>query len=96
MPTKRSQPPPRKPRTDAQLNRQRILEVAREAFTRSGANASLNDIAKQASVGPGTLYRHFPTREEPLQAVYRSEMEQLAAAGRKFTQSMPPIEALRA
>jgi AcrR family transcriptional regulator len=96
MPTKRSQPPPRKPRTDAQRNRQRILEVAKEAFTRSGANASLDDIAKQARVGPGTLYRHFPTREELLQAVYRSEMEKLAAAGRKFTQSMPPIEALRA
>jgi AcrR family transcriptional regulator len=96
MPTKRSQPPPRKPRTDAQQNRQRILEVAKKAFTRSGANASLDDIAKQAGVGPGTLYRHFPTREELLQAVYRSEMEKLAAAGRKFTQSMPPIEALRA
>jgi AcrR family transcriptional regulator len=96
MPTKRSQPPPRKPRTDAQRNRQRILEVAKRAFTRSGANASLDDIAKQAGVGPGTLYRHFPTREELLQAVYRSEMEKLAAAGRKFTQSMPPIEALRA
>jgi AcrR family transcriptional regulator len=96
MPTKRSQPPKRKPRADAQRNRERILEVAKEAFTRSGANASLDDIAKQAGVGPGTLYRHFPTREELLQAVYRSELEKLAAAGRKFTQSMPPIEALRA
>ncbi len=96
MPTKRSQPPKRKPRADAQRNRERILEVAKEAFTRSGANASLDDISKQARVGPGTLYRHFPTREELLQAVYRSELEKLAAAGRKFTQSMPPIEALRA
>jgi AcrR family transcriptional regulator len=96
MPTKRSQPPKRKPRADAQRNRERILEVAKEAFTRSGANASLDDIAKQARVGPGTLYRHFPTREELLQAVYRSELEKLAAAGRKFSQSMPPIEALRA
>lgn len=66
------------------------------AFTRSGANASLDDIAKEARVGPGTLYRHFPTREELLQAVYRSEIEKLAAAGRKFTQSMSPMEALRA
>src|SRR3984893_4699941 len=56
MPTKRSQPPNRKPRADAQRNRERILEVAKEAFTRSGANASLDDIAKQAGVGPGTLY----------------------------------------
>ena len=96
MPTKRSQPAQRKPRADAQRNRERILEVAKVAFTRSGANASLDDIAKEARVGPGTLYRHFPTREELLQAVYRSEMEKLAAAGRKFTQSMPPMEALRA
>ena len=75
--------PSRKPRADAQRNRERILEVAKEAFTRSGANASLDDIAKQAGVGPGTLYRHFPTREELLQAVYRSEMEKLAAAERE-------------
>jgi AcrR family transcriptional regulator len=96
MPTKRPQPVERKPRADAQRNRERILEVAKEAFTRSGANASLDDIAKQARIGPGTLYRHFPTREELLQAVYRSEMEKLAAAERKFAQTMPPIEALRA
>jgi AcrR family transcriptional regulator len=96
MPTKRSQPPKRKPRADAQRNRERILEVAKEAFTRSGANASLDDIAKQAGVGPGTLYRHFPTREVLLQAVYRSELEKLAAAERKFAQTMTPIEALRA
>jgi len=96
MPTKRSQPPNRKPRADAARNRERILEVAKEAFTRSGANASLDDIAKQAGVGPGTLYRHFPTREELLQAVYRSELEKLAAAERKFAETMTPIEALRA
>jgi AcrR family transcriptional regulator len=93
---KPSQPAGRKPRADAQRNRERILEVAKQAFTRSGANASLDDIASEAGVGPGTLYRHFPTREELLQAVYRSEMEKLAAAERKFAQSMPPIEALRA
>lgn len=50
----------------------------------------------QAGVGPGTLYRHFLTREELLQAVYRSELEKLAAAEQKFAQTMPPIEALRA
>ena len=92
----RSQPAQRKPRADAQRNRERILEVAKLAFTRSGANASLDDIAKEAGVGPGTLYRHFPTREELLQAVYRSEMEKVAAAERRFAQSMPPLEALRA
>jgi AcrR family transcriptional regulator len=86
----------RKPRADAQRNRERILEVAKQAFTRSGADASLDDIAKQAGVGPGTLYRHFPTREELLKAVYRNELENLAAAGEKFAESMPPVEALRA
>jgi AcrR family transcriptional regulator len=96
MPTKRSQPVARKPRTDAQRNRERILEVAKEAFTRSGANTSLDDIAKQAGVGPGTLYRHFPTRDELLEAVYRTEVEKLAAAERKFAETLPPVEALRA
>jgi AcrR family transcriptional regulator len=86
----------RKPRTDAQRNRQRILEVAKEAFTRSGANASLDDIAKQAGVGPGTLYRHFPTRGELLEAVYRTGVEELVAAEQRFAQAKPPIEALRA
>ena len=96
MATKRSHSADRKPRADAQRNRERILEVAKEAFTRSGANTSLDDIAKQAAVGAGTLYRHFPTREELLEAVYRTEMEKLAAAEREFALSMPPIEALRA
>jgi AcrR family transcriptional regulator len=96
MPNKRSQPTRRKPRADAARNRERILEVAKEAFTRSGANTSLDDIAKEAGVGPGTLYRHFPTRDALLEAVYRSEVEKLAAAERRFAEDMPPIEALRA
>ena len=96
MLTKRSKSNARKPRADAQRNRDRILEVAKQAFTRSGADTSLDDIAKQAGVGPGTLYRHFPTREELLVAVYRTEMEKLAAAEPKLAASLPPIEALRA
>jgi AcrR family transcriptional regulator len=96
MPTKLKQAAVRKPRSDAQRNRERILEVARQAFSRSGANASLDNIAKKAGVGPGTLYRHFPTREELLVAVYRSGMEKLAAAEQKFADELPPIEALRA
>ena len=96
MAKKISQSARRKPRADAQRNRQRILEVAKEAFTRFGANASLDDIARQAGVGPGTLYRHFPTRAELLHAVYRSELEKLAAAEQEFAQTMPPLEALRA
>jgi AcrR family transcriptional regulator len=96
MSRKRSPSAERKPRADAQRNRGRILEVAKVAFTRFGANASLDDIARESGVGPGTLYRHFPTREELLQAVYRSELEKLAAAGQEFAQTMPPREALRA
>jgi AcrR family transcriptional regulator len=96
MVKKNSQPVPRKPRTDAQRNRERILEVAKEAFTSSGASASLDDIAKQAEVGPGTLYRHFPTRDALIEAVYRSEVEKLAAAEGKFAKTLSPIEALRA
>ena len=99
MATKRSQPAGRKPRADAVRNRARILEAAKEAFTRAGAkgaNVNLDDIAKDAGVGPGTLYRHFPSREALLEAVYRSEVGKLAAAEGKFAESMPPVEALRA
>src|SRR5580700_4217196 len=95
MPKKHTQSVHRKPRSDAQRNRERILEVAKEAFTRSGANTSLDDIAKQAGVGAGTLYRHFPSRDELLEAVYRTEVEKLAAAEQKFAETMSPIEALR-
>ena len=96
MAMKRSQSTRRKPRTDALRNRERILEIAKQAFTRSGANASLDDIAKDAGVGAGTLYRHFPTRDALLAAVYQSEVEKLAGAQRKFAETMAPIEALRA
>ena len=96
MAKKKSQSAGRKPRTDAQRNRERILEVAKEAFTVSGADASLDDIAKEAGVGAGTLYRHFPTRAALLEAVYRTEVEKLAAAERKFAETMSPVEALRA
>jgi AcrR family transcriptional regulator len=94
--TKKPSSDGRKPRADAQRNRERILEVAKQAFTRSGADTSLDDIAKQAGVGPGTLYRHFPRREELLKAVYRNELENLATAEEKFAETMPPLEALRA
>jgi AcrR family transcriptional regulator len=96
MQKKRSQPAQRKPRTDALRNRERILEVAKGAFTRRGADASLDDIAKRAGVGAGTLYRHFPTRDALIEAVYRSEVEKLAAAAHGFAAAMSPAEALRA
>lgn len=96
MAKKQPKSTPRKPRIDAARNRERILEVAKKAFTRSGATTSLDDIAKEAGVGAGTLYRHFPARDALLEAVYRTEVEKLAAAERKFSESMLPVEALRA
>lgn len=86
----------RKQRSDAQQNRARILVVARKAFAKSGANASLEDIAKRAGVGPGTLYRHFPSREDLLKAVYQAAAEKLAVAAGEFAEKLPPVEALRA
>lgn len=96
MVSKPTKPARRTPRSDAQRNRERILEVAKQAFTRSGAAASLDDIAKESGVGAGTLYRHFATREALIEAVYRTEVERLAAAERRFAATLPPIEALRA
>ena len=96
MAKKRLQSAPRKPRIDAQRNRERILEIAKEAFSRDGADARLDEIAKRAGVGSGTLYRHFPTRDALIEAVYRSEVEKLVAAQQKYAATMPPVEALRA
>jgi AcrR family transcriptional regulator len=86
----------RKPRADAQRNRERILEVAKQVFTRRGAEASMDEIAKRAKIGPGTLYRHFPTRDDLLAVVYISEVEKLAEAQKKFSAELPPVDALRA
>jgi AcrR family transcriptional regulator len=96
MAKKRPQSAQRKTRTDAQRNRERILAVAKEAFARSGANTSLDDVARQAGVGAGTLYRHFPTRDALLEAVYHTEVAKLAAAERELSEKLPPVEALRA
>ena len=104
MPKERCSPPvavreppasTRKPRADAQRNRGRILEVARVAFTRHGSETTLDDIARRAGIGPGTLYRHFPTRDALIEAIYRSEVEKLVAAGQHFADTLPPLEALR-
>jgi len=98
MPKKENSPVPpvRKTRADAQRNRERILEMAKDAFVRDGAGASLDEIARQAGIGPGTLYRHFPTRGALIEAVFHNEVEKLAAAERRFAATMPPLEALRA
>jgi AcrR family transcriptional regulator len=98
MPKKELNPtqPRRKPRADAERNRERILEVALEVFTCHGAKASLDDIAQRSGVGNATLYRHFSTRDALIEAVYRNEVEKLAAAEERFAAHMPPLEALRA
>src|ERR1700691_1911371 len=85
----------RKPGSDAKRNRQRILEVAKQVFTRRGADASMDEIAKRAKIGPGTLYRHFPTRDNLLEAVYITEVEKLAAAQKRLSAELSAIKALR-
>jgi len=86
----------RKPRADGQRNRELIVQVAKTAFTENGIGTSLDDIAKKAGVGPGTLYRHFPSREALLEAVYRTDVERLAEAAERLGRELPPLEALRA
>jgi AcrR family transcriptional regulator len=86
----------RKPRADAQRNRDGLLEAAKAAFAEVGPEASLDEIARRASVGIGTLYRHFPTRDAIVEAVYRREVQQLADAAPRLVDALPPAEALRA
>lgn len=86
--------PGRKPRADAQRNRERLVEAAKAVFADAGPDASLEEIARRAAVGIGTLYRHFPTRDAVLEAVYRRELDQLADAGRRLLDSATPGEAL--
>jgi AcrR family transcriptional regulator len=96
MQKKKPAPPNRKPRADAERNRGRILEAAKQVFTRDGAAASLDEIARVSGVGNATLYRHFATRDDLIGAVYRSEVEKLAAAAQRFAATMTPLAALRA
>jgi AcrR family transcriptional regulator len=88
--------PTRPLRADARRNRDRVIEVAKAMFSEGGAETSLEAIAKGAGVGIGTLYRHFPTRDALIEAVYRNETQNLAQAARRFAETLPPVEALRA
>jgi AcrR family transcriptional regulator len=81
-------------RADAQRNVQKLLDAAREAFAAEGPNAPLDDIARAAGVGAGTLYRHFPTRLALLEAVYRDNVERLCADGDRLAATEPPADAL--
>ncbi len=88
--------PTRPLRADARRNRDRVIEVAKAMFSEGGADTSLEAIAKGAGVGIGTLYRHFPTRDALIESVYRNETQNLAGAARRFAETLPPVEALRA
>lgn len=87
---------PRKPRADSLRNRDRLLTAAKAAFGEAGAEAPLEDIARRAGVGIGTLYRHFPTREALVAAVYAREIEQLAASADALLAEGPAGRALGA
>jgi AcrR family transcriptional regulator len=87
--------PKRKPRADAARNREILLETAKLVFAQKGPAASLDEIAKAAGVGIGTLYRHFPTRDALVEQVYRKETTQLAEAVDVLLAAHPPVEALR-
>ena len=82
-------------RADAQRNRDRLLEVAVHAFSDGGADVTLDAIAKQAGVGIGTLYRHFPTREALVEATYRNELARLCDAAGELLDAQRPEDALR-
>jgi AcrR family transcriptional regulator len=86
--------PQRKPRADGARNRQLLIDAAKVGFAENGLNVSLEDIARRAGVGIGTLYRHFPSREAVVEAVYRREVEHLAEAVPQLLETSPPGEAL--
>jgi AcrR family transcriptional regulator len=83
-------------RADAQRNRDRLLEVAVQAFSHDGPDVTLDAIAREAGVGIGTLYRHFPTREALIDAAYRSELARLCDSVDDLLRDLPPDQALRA
>ena len=86
--------PVRPPRADAQRNRERLLAAALKLFTASKEEVTLSAVAKAAHVGIGTLYRHFPTRDALVEALYRHEVERLSNAAPKLLEKMAPEVAL--
>jgi AcrR family transcriptional regulator len=80
-------------RADARRNFDRLLSAARDAFAENGTDASLEDIARRAGVGIGTLYRNFPTRQDLFDSVYAGEIEELCAAAEEVA-ALPPWQAL--
>jgi AcrR family transcriptional regulator len=88
--------PPRPLRADARRNRDRLVAVAVRAFSQDGPDVPLDAIAREAGVGIGTLYRHFPTREALVEAAYRTELDRLCDAAPALLKDQPPDRALRA
>lgn len=86
----------RKPRADSARNRQLLIDAAKEGFAEIGPNVSLEEIARRAEVGIGTLYRHFPSREAVVEAVYRRAVEQLTDAVPRLLETSPAPDALHA
>jgi AcrR family transcriptional regulator len=87
-------PVQRQLRADARRNHDRLIAAAREAFAEHGLEATLDDIVKRAALGPGTLYRHFPNRDALLAAVYRGDVEGLAARAAELSETLSPADAL--
>lgn len=87
-------PPARRLRADSQRNREKLLDTARVAFAELGPEVSLEEIARRAGLGIGTLYRHFPNRDAIVADVYRRGVEQLAGAAPHLLEEHPPAEAL--
>jgi AcrR family transcriptional regulator len=95
-PARNSPPsPPRPMRADARRNYERLVAVATEAFLQDGAGASLDDIAKRAGVGPGTLYRHFPVRQDLINAVLEGWMQEVLTEAEPLLRAEDPARALR-
>lgn len=95
--TRTSTPPAGPPmRADARRNRERLLAAAAAAFAEHGADAPLEDIARRAGVGIGTLYRHFPTRLALQEGVYRNQVETVCARGRELAADPSPGDAFAA
>jgi AcrR family transcriptional regulator len=86
---------PRRLRADARRNRDRVLAAARELFASDGLSVSLDDIARRAGVGPGTVHRHFPTKENLISAVAIGRLEQIVEQARNLATADDPGAALR-
>ena len=86
---------PRQTRADSVRNRERLVEAATHVLSAGGRQAKLDAVAREAGVGIGTLYRHFPTREALFEAVYRREVDQLVALAERLAKDTAPVDALR-